>query len=369
MATSWYRKLAATLAIACLSLPSAALACTGIMLRNADGSVVHGRTVEFGVEIDASLAVVPRGIAFTGTTPQGTGMRYSAKYAVVGVFAYTTVAIADGLNEKGLAAGAFYFPGFARYAELTAANTDKAVSPIEFTNWLLTQFATVTEARAAIERGDVVVAPTAIDGWGTAPPPLHYVVYDRTGASIVVEPIDGRLDVSDNPIGVITNSPDFGWHMTNLRNYLALQPENATPLTIEGVQLSPLGQGTGLLGLPGDFTPPARFVRAVAFTMAATKSPDSWAGVRQVFHILNNFDIPVGAIRETRAGQTAYDFTQMTVVRDPQTLRYYWTTYDDQSIKVIDLSTPGLTEGKMVRILSVGGDQNVRNLTQNLSRP
>ena len=28
------------------------------------------------------------------------------------------------------------------------------------------------------------------------------------------------LDVWDNPVGVLTNSPDFNWHLTNLRNYM-----------------------------------------------------------------------------------------------------------------------------------------------------
>ena len=31
------------------------------------------------------------------------------------------------------------------------------------------------------------------------------------------------------------------------------------------MNFAPLGGGSGMIGLPGDFTPPSRFVRAVAF--------------------------------------------------------------------------------------------------------
>ena len=58
------------------------------------------------------------------------------------------------MNEKGLAIGSFYFPTFAKYAEITNDNRAKALSPVDFPNWILTQFATVGEVRSAIETGE-----------------------------------------------------------------------------------------------------------------------------------------------------------------------------------------------------------------------
>ena len=94
--------------------------CTGIMLKTKDGSIVHGRTVEFGITIDTTIAVIARGNEFTGHTPNGDGLKYAAKYAVVGAIAFTDVKILDGLNEAGLAVGAFYFPSFAEYTAVTS---------------------------------------------------------------------------------------------------------------------------------------------------------------------------------------------------------------------------------------------------------
>jgi choloylglycine hydrolase len=243
----------------------------------------------------------------------------------------------DGLNEAGLAVGTFYFPTFAEYTPVTSGNQAKALSPIDFPNWILTRFASVEEVRKAVERGDVIVAPTVLKGWGPEVQPFHYGIWDKTGAGIVIEPIGGKLVIHDNPIGTITNSPNFDWHMTNLRNYIALAPRNVPPLKIDGTTLAPLGQGSGMLGLPGDFTPPSRFVRASVFSITAIPSDTAEEGVTQAFHILNNFDIPVGIAREKSDGVLHTDYTLMTMVRDLRNLRYYYKSYDDQTIRMIDL--------------------------------
>jgi choloylglycine hydrolase len=332
------------------------------MLRTADGSVVHGRTVEFGVFIESSVVLVPRGYAFTGQTPLGDGMSWDAKYAAVGAIAFDNLAILDGLNEEGLAVGAFYFPTFAEYTETTPENQAVSMSMMDFPNWLLTSFATVEEVRAAIESGEVAVAPTVLPGWPPEPQPFHYVVYDRTGASIVIEPVGGELKIHDNPLGVITNSPTFDWHMTNLRNYIALDPRNIPPVEVAGETFRQFGQGSGMLGLPGDFTPPSRFVRAAVFSATAIPEANAERGIFQVFHILNNFDIPVGVAREEHEGVVHTDYTMLTMARDPQSLKYYWKSYEDQTIRVIDMNALDLDGDSIIRI-STAGQQPVIDVT------
>ncbi len=352
--------LAAALAAALVVQP--ALACTGIMLKTTDGSLVHGRTVEFGLTIESSIAVVPRGQAFIGKTPTGDGLKYNAKYGAVGAIAFTDIKLLDGMNETGLAVGAFYFPTFAKYTPVTPDNQSKGLSPADFPNWILTQFASVDEVRKAVQAGEAIITPTVLDKWGTEAPPFHYVVYDKTGASIVIEPIEGRLVMHDNPLGVMTNSPSFDWHMTNLRNYISLSPNNASPVKIDGETFLPLGQGSGMIGLPGDFTPPSRFVRAAIFTATATPSKTAEAGVDQVFHILNNFDIPVGASRDVSDGVVHNDYTMLTTARDPQSLRYYYKSYEDQTIRMVDLKQLDLN-AKGIKMVSTKGQQPIADMT------
>ncbi|WP_374547546.1 linear amide C-N hydrolase [Rhodoblastus sp.] len=360
-------KRAAALATAAVfAAATSASACTGIMLKTADGSIVQGRTVEFGIVIPSQAALAPRGYSFTGETPLGPGKQWTAKYAAVGVIAFDNLAMLDGLNEKGLAVGTFYFPTFAEYTPTTPENRAASLSMADFPNWLLTSFATVAEARAAIEKGDVFIAPTLLKGWPPELQPFHYVVYDKTGASIAIEPIKGKLVVSDNPLGVFTNSPPFDWHMTNLRNYIALNPRNVPPITIDKTVFQPIGQGNGMLGLPGDFSPPSRFVRAAVFSATAIPEKDAEHGVLQVFHILNNFDIPVGAARDVSPdGVIHSDYTLLTVARDPQALKYYWKSYDDQTIHVVDMNRLDL-DSKNVLKFSTASQQPIIDVTKDL---
>ena len=88
------------------------------------------------------------------------------------------------------------------------------------------------------------------------------MVTDTQGKSIVIEFIEGEMKIFENPLGIITNAPTFDWHMTNLRNYVNLSAVTIPNKKIEDLDFAALGAGSGMIGLPGDFTPPSRFVRA-----------------------------------------------------------------------------------------------------------
>lgn len=342
---------------------SASYACTGIKLVAKDDSVIRGRTVEFGMILQTTAVVVPRGISFTGTTPIGQGLAYRSKYAATGMIVFDEMAIMDGMNERGLSVGTFFFPGYAEYAEISQSNQDRALSPIEFPHWILTQFATIDEMLSSLE--SVVIAPTLGKGWGSTPPPFHYIVFDRSGRSVVIEPLNGKLTIYENPLGILTNSPTFDWHMTNLHNYINLRSANASPLRVGALTFAPFGQGSGMVGLPGDFTPPSRFVRSFFFCTSALPSNNAEQAVFQAFHILNQFDIPLGIARSVEKGGIHADFTQVTCVCNPKSLKYYFKTYDDQTLRCVDLSKMDWN-AKAIKKLSTSGIQKVVDITQEL---
>src|SRR5689334_22792046 len=126
------RKTVSCLAAAALVLggvaPSA-YACTGIQLTAADGTVIHARTLEFGTDLKSEILMVPRGYERTGTTPDGKpGLKWKAKYASTGMNGVGMPILFDGVNEKGLAAGLFYFPDTAGYMPYTAADAGKTIA-------------------------------------------------------------------------------------------------------------------------------------------------------------------------------------------------------------------------------------------------
>lgn len=354
---------AVILSAAFLTLAMDSEACTGLRLKSKDGASVHGRTLEFGIVVDSSVAVVPRDYAYTSSTPLGNGLNYKTKYASVGTCCFDSKSLMDGMNEKGLSIGTFYFPGFAEYANTTKENQNQSLSPVDFPNWVLSQFASLDEVKEGIK--NVSIAPTIANGWGPSPAPFHYIVYDKSGKSISIEPINGKLEVKENPLGTYANSPNFDWHMTSLRNYINLTPINVKPLNIDGLVLAPFGQGSGMVGLPGDFTPPSRFVRASIYAITAIPSDNADQAVFQLFHILNQFDIPVGVARAVENGVTHSDFTQATVVHNPNNLKYYFRTYDDQTIRLVDLSTFDLN-AKEIKKVSTKGTQPFVDVSQSL---
>ena len=342
---------------------SHANACTGIRLKAEDGTIVHARTLEFAVDLQSNVIMVPRGYSHIGTTPDGQkGLEWKSKYATLGANGVGLPYIFDGLNEKGLAVGTFYFPGTVGYMPYQPADAGKTIAPWEVGSWILENFATVEEVKA--NAGKVVVPDVVLKAWGFAPP-VHYVVHDASGKSIVLEYVDGKLNIHDNTLGVMSNSPTFDWHMTNLRNYINILHTNLPPLQLGDVKLTPLGQGSGMLGLPGDFTPPSRFVRAVAFTQSLLPSKTGEDAVLQAFHLLNNFDIPKGAAREAEKdehGKILADYTTWTSASDLKRKRFYFRTYDNSQIRMVDLMKMNL-DSKEIITIPMKGKEVIEELT------
>jgi choloylglycine hydrolase len=333
---------------------SSATACTGIRLTAADGSIIYGRTLEFGLPLNSEILFVPRQYEFAGTTASGRpGLTWRSKYSAVGLNGLGKEVFVDGVNEVGLAAGVFYFPGYATYQSTTPDEDGRALAPWELITWMLTNFGTVDEIRAALADIRVVAVPLNAQ-FGV--PAVHYIAHDKAGHSLVVEYVDGRPKTHDNPLGVFTNSPSFDWHVTNLRNYINLTATNVPAVDLRGLQFAPLGQGSGLRGLPGDFTPPSRFVRAVALSQSAEAGASGPEGVSQVFHVLDSFDIPEGSVRPATTSREPLERTEWTSAADLTARRYYFHTHENRRVRMVDLNSFDAQATKTTLIPIAGGE-------------
>jgi choloylglycine hydrolase len=358
--------LTAGLIAAFASATSPSFACTGISLKAADGAAIRGRTLEFGFPMQSKVIVIPSGKELTGTLPDGSkGLVYKSKYAFVGANALGLPIILDGINDQGLSVGLFYFPGYAKYTDVTPENASHALAGYEFGVWVLANFATVDEVREAVK--SIVLVPTPAPGLGSpqgAVPGAHFFLQDKTGKSLVVEPIDGTLKVYDAPLGVMTNAPTYDWHMTNLANYINLSVKDVASTKLGSVTLNSFGAGAGLLGLPGDFTPPSRFVRAAIYSQAAAPNATAEDAVLAAFHILNQFDIPKGSVVNSAGGTAMDETTEWTSVADLKNLRWYFRTFEDQSIHVVDLKQAvDAAKGEIATIEMEGTKQPINNVS------
>ena len=327
-------------------------ACTGIVIKTQNGVTIPARTMEFGFDIRSNLLVIPKGteIKFLSSVEGKDGYIMKSKYGFAGMDAVEKPIVIDGINEAGLYLGSFYFSGFSSFEKLTPENQSRAVSSEEMGNYILGNFATIDEVIAGLKK-ITVVGSYIEDIQGEAP--FHYAVTDKTGRSIVIEYTTDGMKIYDNTVNVICNNPTYDWHLTNLRNYVNLVPDNSKGFTLEGKKYTPLAEGTGMLGLPGDYTSPSRFVRATAFVNTALPCKDEEEGIFRAFHILNAFDIPKGVVREETPQKVFTDYTIWTSAADTKNLIYYYKTYKNQAIKKLDLmSLLAASKGKVTSIKS-----------------
>ena len=316
-----YFSLAVLLAAATITSIQPADACTGITLTAKDQSKVVARTIEWGgTDLNSQYVIVPRGYTAQSYLPGGStdGMKFTARYGYVGLAVEQKEFVAEGLNETGLSAGLFYFPGYGKYPEYNPALKDKSIADLQLVSWILGSCATVDDVKKALTDVRVI----AIDPRAST---VHWRFADTSGKQLVLEIIDGECRFYDDHLGVLTNSPDLQWQWTNLNNYVHLSPGPVNAQTLNDLKLAPFGMGNGLWGLPGDITPPSR---------------DAQAAVLTGFQILNNFDIPIGI--EFTAEQTPTDIpsaTQWTTAADMKHRKLYYRTMYNSEIRCFDLNS------------------------------
>ncbi len=329
-----------------INLTPVAYACTGITLTAEDDAIVYGRTLEWGsFDFKSRILVLPRGHEFVTELSNDEnvhlpGIQWTGKYGIVGLDGLEKPMILDGINEKGLAAGLFYHPGFAEYIDYDPTIADKSMAPTDVGNYLLSTCATVDDVREAIN--SIVVVNVVEPALGM-PAPAHLMVSDPSGEQIVIEWLEGKPQIFDAELGVITNAPTYDWHITNLRNYVNISAVALPDQEIGSIDFSPLGGGSGMIGLPGDFTPPSRFIRAVAFSQTARETTDGLETMYELFRILDNFNVPLGAaegsddddidtsgMRSSTQWTTAHDLTNKVI---------YYHTQNNRQVRKIDVGS------------------------------
>ncbi len=350
--------------VAFIAVPFAANACTSFVLSTVDNRRMYGRTMEFGMKVPTKIGLYPRGYKFQSQVNDEPGYSWAGKIAVIGASVFDQPAIVDGVNEFGLSGGALYFPGFAGYKNPSHNKEERTreITQIDFLLWILTNFKTVEEVKTHLDQISLVGTYFAPMG---LVPPLHYTLHDAAGFSLVIEPVNGELKVYDNPYTVLTNSPDFEWQTQNIRNYLFLSPFNLGSTTIMGQDLEPFGQGSGLLGIPGDPTPPSRFIRALGFVSSVDAAALNKSRLMTMVHVLNNFDIPKGFVRPTISPtvqeQEDNDYTQWSSIADLENRAYFIKTYENQTLYTVSFDDFDVS-GSQIRFIDLPPRQPTQKL-------
>lgn len=326
------------------------IACTTILITDVSGNAYKGRTMEFNLLVPSALTYYPVGTKVQSFTPGGKrGLVFETKYPLLGmaglVVPGSQALFAEGMNDQGLSISVNWFNN-AKTPPLTTKDDASVLSANDLGSWILGNFKNVAEVKAAMTKGDISFWLPVAPALSTQPLPFHYGISDKQGNSIVVEFADGKMNVYDNPVGVMTNDPAFPWHVQNLSNYTFTNVDKNSA-QLGKLKYSASGPGNAIASLPSAQTPEGRFVKGAFYANYVTKGKTPDAAINQLNHILNNFDIPTGLTKDygsdgigtappTKAGVS--EITAWTVMNDLSRNLFYVRSINALNWSVVDLN-------------------------------
>lgn len=302
--------------------------CTGINLKTKDQ--YFGRNLDLEYRFNEKVAITPRNYNIKNI---------NIKYAMIGM---ATVEdnyplYAEAANEKGLAMAGLYFPNNAYYNESMKNKINLA--PYEFILYILGNYKSVKEVKEIIN--DINITNIPFNNFPLAD--LHWMISDDNDC-IVVEQVKEGLKVYDNKIGVLTNNPQFSYHLTNINNYINLSPKNEENNFSDKISLVNYGQGMRTIGLPGDSSSSSRFIRASFNKLNSVCNDDEESSVTQFFHILDSVAMVRGSVITE---ENNYDITTYSCCINTTKGIYYYKTYNTNQITAIKLNSINMNDNKL----------------------
>ena len=323
--------------------------CTAATYKTKD--FYFGRTLDYEFSYGDEVTITPRNYEFN-FLEKGT---IKAHYAMIGMayVAENYPLYYDAINEKGLGMAGLNFVGNAVYRDKIEGKDN--ISQFEFIPWILSNCATVKDAKKLIETINILNVPFN-DKLPLAQ--LHWIISDKD-ESITVESVEEGIKIYDNPVGVLTNNPPFDMQMFQLNNYRHLSTKSVDNKFASSLVLDEYSRGMGAIGLPGDLSSQSRFIR-VAFTKMNSLSGDGEnESVSQFFHILNSVEQQRGCCN---VGQDKYEITIYTSCCNTNKGIYYYTTYDNHQITAVDMHKENLDGIELVRFPLIKEEQiNMQN--------
>lgn len=328
---------------------TSAQACTALLYMDAKGNAYKARTMEYDFRPPTSLTYMPAGTRIESKTPDGKqGITFDTKYPILGmtfpaelVPGNKNLMFVDAMNDQGLSISG----NQQNNSKTPPMGTDpnKILAGNDFGSWLLGNFKTVAEAKAAILATDFWLPNIPFSG--NVQLPLHYAIWDRAGNGIVLEFLNGKKVVYDNLVGAMTNGPEFSWHLTNLNNYTmgnvdqnVAQYGKLKAMTDDG--------GVALSALPSAQTAAGRFVRAAFYVNYVKKVETPDEAVVMLGHIINNFDRPTDLTVDKGPGMgdgprgkgVASEVTEWTVMNDLSRNLFFSRSINAINFTMVDMS-------------------------------
>lgn len=320
--------------------------CTSLAVR--DHGPLFGRNLDLEYAFGEQVVITPRRYPFSFR------MRapLSEHLAMIGMAAVAAgyPLYAEAMNEAGLYMAGLNFPGNAFYPPAPEDGAE-AVAPYELIPLVLGSCRCLDQARRLLESIRLAAVPFA-PGYPQAP--LHWHIADASGCLVMEATRDG-VHLYEDPAGVLTNNPPFPWQQANLNNYMHLSPRPPENRFAPGLPLCATGQGMGAVGLPGDWSPASRFVRACFLKENSLWGQTQEEAVTQFFHLLDGVAMVRGSVITP---EEKPDITTYSCCIDASTGIYYYKTYTNNQITAVHLHGEDL-DGDQLRTFALNVRQQI----------
>jgi choloylglycine hydrolase len=305
-------------------------ACTRVVYKGPNHTIITGRTMDFSIEIPANQWIFPRGIKRNGEVGKNS-IEWVSKYGSLGVSTWD-IAIADGMNEKGLVANLLWLVE-SKYPTFDKEGKTRGMAISLWAQYVLDNFATVSEAVDELSKESFAVVSDFIPGTKKFAT-VHLSISDATGDNAILEYIDGKLVIHHDPSYVVmTNDPPFEQQLA-IAKYWKNIP--------------------GKTFLPGSVTAADRFVRALFYINSIPQTDNTRVAVASVFSVIRNVSVPYGFEIE---GYPNLSTTRWRSVADQKELVYYFETALTPNIFWVDLKKIDFSEKAGVRKLDLSSGQ------------
>ncbi|TCO05403.1 linear amide C-N hydrolase [Natronoflexus pectinivorans] len=305
-------------------------ACTRVVYKGPNNTILTGRTMDFSIEIPANQWIFPRGMKRNGEVGKNS-IEWVSKYGSLGVSTWD-IAIADGLNEKGLVANLLWLVE-SNYPTFDKEGETKGMAISLWAQYVLDNFATVAEAVEELSKESFAIVSDFIPGTDKFTT-VHLSISDASGDNAILEYIKGKLVIHhDSSYTVMTNDPPYEQQLA-----IAKYWENIPGKTF----------------LPGSVTAADRFVRASFFINSIPQTDNTRVAVAGVFSVIRNVSVPYGFEIE---GYPNLSTTRWRCVADQKELVYYFETALTPNTFWVDLKKIDFSEKAGVRKLDLSDNE------------
>ena len=235
----------------------------------------------------------------------------------------------DAVNEKGLSMAALEYPVFCKYRKPIEGL--KNIASYELIPWILCQCSDVAQVKELVRDLNITDESFSAEVQSS---PLHWIISDSE-ATYVLEQNDDGLTFCINPAGVLTNSPSFDVQMLNLARYGYIRVANVEGDFCNKIPLQNFSNGTGALGLPGDFSSMSRFVKACFVKSNVIFSDNETENVANFFRMLASIIQINGCVVSQKGNMQTFYSSCCDMVN----CKYYYITNDSLQINVVDMNT------------------------------